>query len=122
MIRIDYKDSRPLYEQVESRLEELILLNVLEEDSQMPSVRNLAMELSINPNTIQRAYARLEEKGIIYSVKGRGSFIGSIETLKQLEKEKLLKELHVHFEKGNMLGITKSEVVNILERTYREEE
>ncbi len=60
MILLDLKDSRPIYEQVAERLQELMMLGVLEEDSQMPSVRGLAMELSINPNTIQRAYGELE--------------------------------------------------------------
>ena len=75
MIHLDYKDSRPIYEQVADRLKELMILGVLEEDVQMPSVRSLATELSINPNTIQRAYAELERNGFIYSVKGRGSFV-----------------------------------------------
>ena len=78
MILLDYKDSRPIYEQVVEKLQELMLLGVLEEDDQMPSVRSLAMELSINPNTIQRAYGELERQGYIYMVKGRGSFVGSI--------------------------------------------
>ena len=67
MIHLDYKDSRPIYEQVADRLKELMILGVLEEDGQMPSVRSLATELSINPNTIQRAYAELERNGFIYS-------------------------------------------------------
>ena len=67
MIHLDYKDSRPIYEQVADRLKELMILGVLEEDAQMPSVRSLATELSINPNTIQRAYAELERNGFIYS-------------------------------------------------------
>ena len=69
MILLDYKDSRPIYEQVVEKLQELMLLGVLEEDDQMPSVRSLAMELSINPNTIQRAYGELERQGYIYMVK-----------------------------------------------------
>ena len=62
MIHLDYKDSRPIYEQVADRLKELMILGVLEEDGQMPSVRSLATELSINPNTIQRAYMQLEQR------------------------------------------------------------
>ena len=62
MILLDLKDSRPIYEQVAERLQELMMLGILEEDSQMPSVRSLAMELSINPNTIQRAYGELDQR------------------------------------------------------------
>ena len=67
--------SGPIYEQVISRFQELMLTGALEKDSQLPSVRSLAMELSINPNTIQRAYAELERQGYIYSIKGKGSFV-----------------------------------------------
>ena len=63
LIELDYKDRRPIYEQVTEKLEGMILVGVLQEDSQLPSVRNMAVALSINPNTIQRAYAELERKG-----------------------------------------------------------
>lgn len=89
MILLDLKDSRPIYEQVAERLQELMMLGILEEDSQMPSVRSLAMELSINPNTIQRAYGELERRGYTYSIKGRGSFVGSIRKLRQARKEEM---------------------------------
>ena len=56
MILIDYKDRRPIYEQIVEKFQQMIICGVMEPDSPMPSVRNLAMELSINPNTIQRSY------------------------------------------------------------------
>jgi len=93
MILLDLKDSRPIYEQVAERLQELMMLGILEEDSQMPSVRSLAMELSINPNTIQRACGELERRGYTYSIKGRGSFVGSIRKLRQARKEEMEKKL-----------------------------
>ena len=65
MIILDYKDRRPIYEQVTEKLKELMFLGVLQENQPLPSVRNLAMDLSINPNTIQRAYAELERQGYI---------------------------------------------------------
>lgn len=75
MIRIDYRDGRPIYEQVVDQVESLALRGALSSGSQLPSVRQLAVELSINPNTIQRAYAELERRGVIYAAKGRGNFI-----------------------------------------------
>ena len=75
MILIDYKDRRPIYEQVIEKLQQMILCGALEPNSPMPSVRNLAMELSLNPNTIQRAYQELERQGYIYTLKGKGSFV-----------------------------------------------
>ena len=85
MIFIDYNDKRPIYEQVTEKIQTLILNGVLESDSKLPSVRSLAMELSINPNTIQRAYSELEREGFIYSVKGRGN-------LEELRARGILKE------------------------------
>ena len=75
MITLDYRDRRPLYEQVIERFQDLMFKGVLVQDEKMPSVRSLATDLSINPNTIQRAYAELERQGFIYSIKGKGSFV-----------------------------------------------
>lgn len=77
MILIDYKSRKLIYEQIIDNVKELIVSGVLERDEQLPSVRQLAQELAINPNTIQKAYAELERQGVIYSLKGRGSFVGS---------------------------------------------
>lgn len=77
MLNIDYRDARPIYEQVAGGIEDLIVHGVYCADAQLPSVRQLAVELSINPNTIQRAFALLESKGVIYSVKGRGNFVSA---------------------------------------------
>lgn len=69
MITIDFQNRKPIYEQIIDRFQVLIMKGILAPDSQMPSVRSLAVELSINPNTIQKAYAALEQQGFIYSVK-----------------------------------------------------
>ena len=77
MIRLDYRDARPIYEQVRDGLRSLMVTGVLAAGEKLPSVRSLATELAINPNTIQRAYAELEAEGYIYSVAGRGSFVSA---------------------------------------------
>lgn len=77
MLSLDYRDRRPLYEQIIDRIEDMISGGILKPDEQLPSVRQLAMELSINPNTIQRSYMELEKREIIYSVKGKGNFVSS---------------------------------------------
>ena len=112
MILLDYKDSRPIYEQVVGKLAELMILGVLEEDSQMPSVRSLATDLSINPNTIQRAYGELERKGFIYSVKGRGSFVGSIHKLRESARADLVKRLGLLAKEARTLGMKREEFVD----------
>ena len=75
MIHLDYRDSRPIYTQIADNFRKLILSGILQHDDKLPSVRELATELSINPNTIQRAYRELEAEGWIASVAGKGSFV-----------------------------------------------
>lgn len=83
---------------------------VLEQDSQLPSVRSLAMELSINPNTIQRAYAELERQGYIYSVKGRGSFVAENHQIREQKKKSVFHTLRGVVEEAKNLGITMLEL------------
>ncbi|MFI3175522.1 MAG: GntR family transcriptional regulator [Bacillota bacterium] len=75
MFSINYRDPRPLYEQITDTIEKFALSGILKPDEKLPSVRELAMQLSINPNTIQKAYSMLDAKGITYAVKGKGIFI-----------------------------------------------
>ena len=75
MININYRDSRPVYEQIVDGFKKLIVTGVIKRDEKMPSVRELAAQYAINPNTIQRAYRDLENDGYIYSVPGKGSFV-----------------------------------------------
>ena len=95
MILIDYKDRRPLYEQIVEKLSDLMVRGILEQDSQLPSVRSLATELSMNPNTIQRAYAELERQGYIYSVKGRGSFVADNRQIRERKRQEIWDQLEL---------------------------
>ena len=122
MIIIDYKDRRPIYEQIIERFQDLIVKGILKPDSQLPSVRSLAMELSINPNTIQKAYGELERQGYLYSVKGRGSFVSFNEDL-LAEKQKQVKE---EFTKAVILAkdvqIPEQELMECVRECYKREE
>ena len=120
MIIIDYNDKRPIYEQIIERFQTLILNGALEPDSQLPSVRSLAMELSINVNTIQRAYSELERSGFIYSVKGRGNFVRADEHLIEKQKEKLLHELQEHLILCKENGISCHAVTECMHSIYPE--
>lgn len=117
MIILDYKDTRPIYEQVADKLRKLIINGVLEPDSRMPSVRTLAVELSVNPNTIQKAYAWLEREGFLYTIKGRGNFVTYNEDLHlQMQKEYGEKLLQLIREAGEA-GIGREELfAYVLER------
>ena len=105
MILLDYKDRRPIYEQIVEKLKDLMICGVLEQDSQLPSVRSLATDLSINPNTIQRAYMELERRGFIYSVKGRGSFVADTSSIRALKTSELKSKLGDWVEVATRAGI-----------------
>ncbi|MDE6313445.1 MAG: GntR family transcriptional regulator [Lachnospiraceae bacterium] len=122
MIIIDYKDRRPIYEQIIERFQELIVKGVLKPDSQLPSVRNLAMELSINPNTIQKAYAELERQGYLYSVKGRGSFVSFNDNLLQVKREQFKEELGKLVRKARDLKLSKEELTAYVADCYERED
>ena len=114
IIMLDYKDTRPIYEQVVEKFQTLILKGVLEPDEQLPSVRSLAVELSINPSTIQRAYGELERQGFIYTVKGRGGFVRYNEDLLEIKKERLKKQLLEVMKEAEELNIPLEELVGQL--------
>ncbi|RHT73994.1 GntR family transcriptional regulator [Ruminococcaceae bacterium AM28-23LB] len=123
MITIDYKDRRPIYEQIVSSIEELAVRGVLEPDSQLPSVRQLAVELSINPNTIQRAYSQLEKTGVIYSVKGKGNFVAADpKRLREEKMEQILQEMEKLLRQALALGVGRERMENWLHSLLEKEE
>lgn len=122
MIILDYKDRRPIYEQVMEKMKDLMLLGVLMENQPLPSVRSMAMDLSINPNTIQRAYAELERQGYIYTVKGKGSFVAENSDMKENKKREVLQKLSEVLEEAASLGITAEDLKQLIETQYRETE
>ena len=109
---IDYQDSRPIYEQIVESFKVQIFKGILQADEQMPSVRSLAMELSTNPNTVQRAYSELERQGFIYTVKGRGNFVKGDDSLKDTTKQEVIDEIVELFVEANSIGITFDEVLS----------
>ena len=93
MISLNYRDPRPIYEQLEEKLRRLILSGAIGEGERLPSVRELASQLAINPNTIQRAYRELEQNGFIYSVPGKGSFAGKLSGVDEGRRKELREKL-----------------------------
>lgn len=115
MLQLDYKSGVPIYDQLINGIIRLKVLGVLKPNDSLPSVRQLASKLSINPNTVQRAYKSLEEKGVIYSVSGKGSFISddnsAADNIKQLALAQFKKAVNEAREKG----ITDTELKNIID-------
>ena len=114
MISLNYRDSRPIYEQIRDGLKKLIVTGALTADEKLPSVRSLATQLSINPNTIQRAYNELENEGYIYSIPGKGSFacgdVNADESRKRALEEKI-RELAAEL---RYLGVSEEELLALV--------
>ena len=109
MLHLDYRDSRPLHQQVRDGLRRLMLSGVLQAGDQLPSVRKLATELAINPNTIQRAYAQLEAEGYVYSVAARGSFVAGDGDQNARRMAELTASLRETIEELRHLGMTEQQ-------------
>ncbi|MFK2826050.1 GntR family transcriptional regulator [Bacillus sp. B190/17] len=117
MFTIDTRSRIPIYEQLMEKLKELIIHEVWKEDEQLPSVRSLAQDLTINPNTIQKAYRELERGGYIYSIPGKGSFVAPVQ--KDISGERIMvlkKELERVVGEILFLGVSKEDVIRLIEK------
>lgn len=120
MVSIDYQDRRPIYEQIVERIQLLIVKGAYSEGVQLPSVRQMASDLSINPNTIQKAYSILEKDGYIYAVKGRGMFVSVSDNLAESKRQTVRENLECLLTEGKSLGVTGDECRKIVDKVYGE--
>ena len=118
MIVLDYRDKRPIYEQVVEKLEHLIICGGLEANSKLPSVRTLAMGLSVNPNTIQRAYAQLEQDGYIYTVLGRGNYVTEKSEWQKGHFEALKHDFRDLLSRAYDAGLSYDELIDMIDNIY----
>lgn len=114
MITINYRDPRPIYEQIQSELRRLMLTGALPPGSRLPSVRELAGQLAINPNTIQRAYRELESDGYILSVAGKGSFVAQVDKLAEQQKKQAVEAFQAAAQRLRALGLSGAELAALL--------
>ncbi len=121
MFAIDYQDRRPVFEQIVDRYELLIAGGVLAPHSQLPSVRQMAAQLSINPNTIQKAYSILEMNGYIYPVKGRGNFVTDNAAVLVKRRERYLSKLTELLREGVSLGVSEEACHEAVRNSYNGE-
>jgi len=120
VFKLDLQSRQPIYEQLKNKIGEMVMIGSLSPDAQLPSVRSLARELGINPNTVQKAYQDLERDKIIYSVAGRGSYIShEIGVVLQLEKGHLQKVEQV-VELAKRCGISQDQVEDTVRMVYME--
>ena len=92
MIQLNFRDSKPIYEQVEEGIRKLVVNNNLSADEKLPSVREMASKYAINPNTIARAYRKLEDEGYIYTLNGKGTFVAPNKQVNDVRRAELLKQ------------------------------
>ena len=119
MFQIDTMSRMPIYEQVVNQLEYFVLNGILKEGDQIPSVRNLSVDLSINPNTIQKAYFELDKRGIIQSVPGRGCFVtDSAKDILSAKKREQLADLKILVNELALAEVRKEEVISCIEEVY----
>lgn len=116
MFELDMRSRKPIYEQLVDKIKELIINEVIKPDEQLPSVRTLATQLTINPNTIQKAYRELETQGFIYSVKGKGNFVNSNNQIWDREKvEAVKRELEKLIIEALYLGIDADDLISLIQ-------
>ncbi|TFE02189.1 GntR family transcriptional regulator [Jeotgalibacillus salarius] len=117
MFTLDTRSRVPIYEQLMDQLKTLMIRDLLQQDDQLPSVRNLAQELTINPNTIQKAYRELEREGFIYSVPGKGSFVAPLQNDGNEERLGMLRQdLEKIVSEFLFLGGSKDDLINLIQK------
>lgn len=121
MIAVDLSSRVPIYRQIVERITELVLLGVWPEGTQLPSVRSLALELGTNPNTIQKAYQELENRGIIRSAAGRGSFVAGREAAQGILRAQAESSLREAAQKAVLAGLTREEAAKLIDEAWKGE-
>ena len=116
MLNLDYRDARPIYEQVKDGLRRLMVTGAIQEGEKLPSVRSMASRLAINPNTIQRAYEALEAEGYVYSVPGKGSFAAPCSEVDKQRLEQLLGQFDALTAELLFLGVTGESLMARIEK------
>mgnify|MGYP005804156925 FL=1 len=114
MLLLNYRDSRPIYGRIKDGLRRLIVTGALAAGEKLPSVRSLATDLAINPNTIQRAYAELEREGFIYSVPGKGSFASDRRPEDPARREELIARLRELVAELRYLGVADRDILALM--------
>ena len=114
MLSLNYRDTRPIYEQIKEGMKRLIVSGAMKEGDKLPSVRTMATDLAINPNTIQKAYNELENEGYIYSVPGKGTFIGGDVQADDKHRDELVQRLRELLAELRFIGMTEDELLSLL--------
>jgi GntR family transcriptional regulator len=123
MFELDVRSRKPIYEQLTDKVKEMILHGILQTDEQLPSVRTLSQQLTVNPNTIQKAYRELEREGYIYSLQGKGSFVAPVKKEQNaIKKAEVRNELLRLMAEAVYLGFTAAEISSLYQQVEKQRE
>lgn len=123
MFQLDFRERKPLYEQIKEKIKALIISGALKPDERIPSVRELAQSLTINPNTIQKAYKDLEAEGFIYSIRAKGNFVVPQELAKNYpRRDELIQVLENTVAELMYLHVTEEQLISIIQTIYAKKE
>lgn len=118
MLQIDLGSRVPIHEQIVNGVLRLRTVGVLKSGDKLPSVRALAQKLGVNPNTVQKAYAALEENGVIYSIAGKGSFLSQSDAAQEAMVSAILKNFAETVKKAKSVGIAEKDLISALDKIY----
>ena len=119
MFIIDVTSKDPIFEQIKKQINRFIQLEVLKEDDRLPSVRSLALELGINPNTVAKAYQELEAEGIVYTLTKKGVFVAKREKV-DIDLETVLSNFNQCVSECKSSGVEKKVLLDVIETIYKE--
>lgn len=120
-MELNYGDHRPIYEQIKEKTKEYIVGGAMAEHERLPSVREVAAQLAINPNTIQRAYKELEMEGYIYSQKAKGYFVAPMKkSVQAVKREESLEAFENLVRELKYLDTDENELSEIIKKIYKE--
>ena len=120
MIQLNFRDAKPIYEQIKDGIRHLIVTRGLVPEDKLPSVREMAAKLTINPNTIERAYLELEQEGYLYTVNGEETFVSSGAQIENCRKDALMESLDEIVGELTFLAVPKEDVVQRVEAAIEE--
>ncbi len=121
MISLDYKSGKSIHEQIQDGIKKLIIGGALCEGDKLPSVRELSISLTVNPNTVQKAYKELEMNNVIYSVPGKGNFVAEVKKADEESRKKLLEDFEKTLAELKFAGVEKTELTKTINKIYKED-
>lgn len=115
MIQLNYKEARPLYEQIKESIRKMVISNAFLADEKLPSVREMALQLAVNPNAIERAYQELEQDGYVYRRKDEGTFVAKENRVNEMRRRELMQKFDLVVRELSELSVSSNELAERVE-------